>query len=273
MKQQPLYVDAHRDLAQLIWMRTEDKDQAVAAIDAGLQRDPNAVALRQLKAKVLTFAGDLAGADAVLQEAALRYPDDAAVQMSAAQAAIEAGDAARGLAHAERSRALSAPGDAQRNATFVCEAMLALGRAKEAAALAEEMARQEPQSQQALAYLATAWRILGDPRYGELYDYAAFVRPWTIDVPAGWSSLDAYLADLTEGSERPASAEDPSPGPVPPPGQPGRPCAAIGASGHQGVSRNCGRPDPRAYAGHRSRAGCASVPQHRRLSASRACGR
>ena len=198
LKQQPLYVDAHRDLAQLIWMRTEDKQHAVAAIETALQRDPNAVALRQLKAKVLTFAGDLAGADAVLQEAALRYPDDAAVQMSAAQAAIEAGDAARGLAHAERSRALCAPGDA--NATgFVCEAMLALGRAKEAAALAEEMARQEPQSQQALAYLATAWRILGDPRYGDLYDYDAFVRPWIIDVPAGWSSLDAYLADLTEG--------------------------------------------------------------------------
>ncbi len=198
LAQQPLYVDAHRDLAQLIWMRTEDKVEATAAIDARLRRDPTAVALRQLKAKVLSFADDQAGADAVLHDAARRHPNDAAVQLSAAQAAIEAGDPARGLVHAERGRDLSAPDDADA-AGFVCEAMLALGRADEAAAVAEDMARWSPQSQQALAYLATAWRILGDPRFGELYDYAAFVRHWTIDVPDGWSSLGAYLADLTEG--------------------------------------------------------------------------
>jgi tetratricopeptide (TPR) repeat protein len=197
LTRQPLYVEAHRDLAQLIWMRTENKDQATAAIDAGLRRDPNATALRQLKAKVLTFAGDLAGADAVLRDAAQRRPDDAAVQMSAAQAAIEVGDPARGLLNAERGRALSTPDDPQA-ATFVCEAMLAVGRTKEAAALAEDMLRRSPHAQQPLAYVATAWRILGDPRYGELYDYAAFVRPWTIDVPDGWTSLDAYLADLAQ---------------------------------------------------------------------------
>jgi tetratricopeptide (TPR) repeat protein len=198
LAQQPLYVDAHRDLAQLIWMRTEDKEKATAAIDAGLTRDPGAVALRQLKAKVLTFAGDRVGADAVLRAAAARHPDDASVQMSAAQAAIEAGDTARGLVHAERAQALSPPGDVLA-ATFVCEAMLALGRAAEAAVLAEDILRRSPYEQQALAYLATAWRILGDPRYGELYDYAALVRSWTIDIPDGWSSLGAYLTDLTEG--------------------------------------------------------------------------
>ncbi len=198
LKQQPLYVEGHRDLAQLVWMRTEDKHQATAALDAGLRCDPNAVALRLLKAKVLTFAGDHAGADAVLRDAALRYPADAAVQMSAAQAALEAGDPARGLVHAERGQALSPPDDVDA-AGFVCEAMLGLGRADEAATVAQSIARRSPHSQQALAYLATAWRILGDPRYGELYDYAAFVRPWTIDVPNGWGSLEAYLADLTEG--------------------------------------------------------------------------
>jgi tetratricopeptide (TPR) repeat protein len=191
-------VDAHRDLAQLIWMRTEDKDQAVAALDASLSSNPGAAALRQLKAKVLTFAGNPLGADAVLQAAVRRSPDDAALQMSAAQAAIDAGHAARGLVHAERARQLSPPNDLDA-ASFLCDALLAVGRADEAAVLAEALSRRFPNAQQVWACLATAWRILGDPRYHELYDYEAFVRPWTIDTPEGWSSLDAYLADLAEG--------------------------------------------------------------------------
>jgi hypothetical protein len=46
-----------------------------------------------------------------------------------------------------------------------------------------------------VALLATAWRLLGDPRYRELYDYD-LVKAWTIETPAGWSSLDGFLADL-----------------------------------------------------------------------------
>jgi hypothetical protein len=53
--------------------------------------------------------------------------------------------------------------------------------------------------------LATAWRMLGDPRYHELYDYERLVRAYPIETPAGWPSLAAYLADL-------AAALTPEPG-------------------------------------------------------------
>ncbi len=194
---QPLYVDAHRDLAQLIWMRTENKSEAVAVLDATLRTAPNATALLQLKAKVFSFAGDDQGAYEVLQGAVARCSDQPVLHLAAAQAAIAAGQAKEGLDHAERARDLSPPGDIQA-AMFVCEALLALGRASEAAVLAQEVVRAAPRDQQALAYLATAWRLLGDPRYGELYDYDAFVRSWIIDTPKGWSSLAAYLADLKD---------------------------------------------------------------------------
>ena len=198
LRQKPFAVDVHRDLAQLIWMRTEDKALAVAALDAALNSDPNAAALRQLKAKVLTFAGDFEGADRALQDAVRRHPDDAALQMSAAQAALDVGDAARGLDHAERGRTLY-PNDGLHAPTLVCEALLAAGRPDDAARLAEEVVRRFPTGQQGLADLAVAWRLLGDPRYGELYDYEAFVKAFTIDTPEGWSSLSAYLGDLAEG--------------------------------------------------------------------------
>jgi tetratricopeptide (TPR) repeat protein len=197
IRRRPLYVEAHRDLAQLIWMRTEDKARATAALDAALGLEPAAVALRQVKARVLIFAGDAEGADAELQAAVARSPNDAALHLSAAQAAIGAGDALRGLEHAERARALIGADDPQA-VLFLCEALLAVGRADQAAALAEPLLDRLPDGQQAIACLATAWRILGDPRAAALYDYDAFVRAYTIDTPKGWPSLAAYLADVAE---------------------------------------------------------------------------
>ena len=157
LNRSPFYMDAHRDFAQLIWMRTEDKAQATARIDAGLRSNPDAVGLQQLKARVLTFAGDEAGADAVLREAVARHPDDVELRKSAAQAAMDVGDAERGLADARKAQSMSQPGDAHAD-TFVCEALLALGRADEAAAIAQDISSRFPQAQQ-------RWPI--SPRPGE----------------------------------------------------------------------------------------------------------
>jgi len=54
-----------------------------------------------------------------------------------------------------------------------------------------------PHDQQAIGLLATAWRLMGDDRYRVLFDYEAFVKTWRLDTPRGWSSLDAWLADMT----------------------------------------------------------------------------
>ena len=49
-----------------------------------------------------------------------------------------------------------------------------------------------------IALLATAWRLLGDPRHAALCDDPALVSARSIDVPPGWSSLAAFLDDLAE---------------------------------------------------------------------------
>ena len=74
---------------------------------------------------------------------------------------------------------------------------LASGEAARAAGIATALVQDDPLDQRALAYQATAWRLLGDARYGELYDYASLVRPWRLDTPQGWPTLEAYLRDLT----------------------------------------------------------------------------
>ena len=61
------------------------------------------------------------------------------------------------------------------------ECLLALGEAKAALATIEALRAREPLNQHVLAFQATAWRMLGDPRYRDLYDYDAFVRSF-VDI-------------------------------------------------------------------------------------------
>jgi hypothetical protein len=81
-------------------------------------------------------------------------------------------------------------------------ACLAAGEAEAALAIAEALHESDPCDGQALAMTADAQRMLGDPRYHELLDYQQLVRAELIDVPPGWTSLDAYLSELVADLER-----------------------------------------------------------------------
>jgi hypothetical protein len=104
------------------------------------------------------------------------------------------------LEHAERACA-ALPNDALAAATL-CEANLAAGRADAAARIAQSLREHAPHDQHAIGLLATAWRMLGDLRYRELYDYERLVKAWRIDTPQGWANLQAYLSDLRSSLER-----------------------------------------------------------------------
>lgn len=116
--------------------------------------------------------------------------------MAAAQACLTR-DPRRALDHANRAAAL-AGGEVAAIMVTQAECLLALGEAKAALATIEALRAREPLNQHVLAFQATAWRMLGDPRYRELYDYDAFVRPCRLEAPEGWASLEAYLVDLAK---------------------------------------------------------------------------
>ena len=185
--------DAHADLAQLIWMRTEDAGAACAAIGAAIVAHPANTRLRAARARVLEYAGDSEAAYAVLSEAIAGQGADPALLVQASHL-IARSDPERALAHAEQAMALAPNAPESLNA--LCLANLAVGRAQAAADQAGRLRERAPHDQQAVALQATAWRLLGDPRYGQLYDYGTLVREWTIDTPPGWASLEAFLADL-----------------------------------------------------------------------------
>jgi tetratricopeptide (TPR) repeat protein len=189
----PGYAEAARDLAQLIWMRTGALEQAIVPLVDAAAADPRNPKPGLFRASLRESSGDEAGAYADLAVLASRFPDAADVQVAAAKLAI-AVDPHRALPHLEQARRLAVP--PARLGTIEAAVLLALGEPQRAATLLEALHRRSPKDQSLIAFLATAWRMTGDPRYRALYDYERLVGCSTTDCPPGWPDLPAYLAAL-----------------------------------------------------------------------------
>jgi len=194
LRRRPTDAAAHRDFAQLRWMRTGDARNASIALDAAISANPANGSLAIVKSKVLQFAGDDQDAYATLFTAVERAPGDRNLLRAAALSAGRAGMPQAGLALAERGLTI-APEDPHL-LLVRAQAKLAMGDAEGAAADALKVRVRLPLDQLGIAVLATAWRLLGDARYRELYDYSAFVLSLRVAIPRGWESLPSYLADL-----------------------------------------------------------------------------
>ena len=187
------YAPAHRDLAQLRWMRTGDAVAATRTIDAALAAG-GAPALLGIKAAVLSTAGEDAASAGLLERAVTSTPRDVALRLMAASAQARMGDPNRQLAHA--AAALSADPASTAAAKAMVEALLHAGRPAEAAALGERIASVVPDDQGVIALLATAWRLMDDRRAAALCDDPALVSTCVIGPPMGWSTLEHFLAEL-----------------------------------------------------------------------------
>lgn len=190
----PVYVDAHRDLAQLVWMRSGRADYALRKLERALHDAPTMAGLHLVKATVLEFAGDRAAALAAAQAGLAHAPDDVALLIRTAHLHAQSGDAEHALALSQRAARL-APSELAVQIS-VCEGLLAVGKLVEAESQAAAVCTAQPLNQYAIALRATAWRLLGDARYAELCDYRSMVDHQTLDTPHGWASLDDFLRAL-----------------------------------------------------------------------------
>ena len=197
----PANPSIHRDLSQLVWMRTGDVTAATVSLDealAGLS-ERDGLPLLVVKAKLLEYAGDMDGARALLVPAAEKAGAPNYLLCAASQVVLPT-DPLKAAILAAQAIA-TAPNDTFGLATLA-QAQLAAGDIAGAEATAAKIRKLDPEDQHGLALQATAWRLAGDARYGTLYDYDAFVSAGVIDTPEGWDNLDAYLADLKAALER-----------------------------------------------------------------------
>jgi tetratricopeptide (TPR) repeat protein len=189
----PGYLDAQREFAQLIWMRSGDLANATALLDSTLRERPGTAGLLAIKASLHLSAGDDAGALTLLEPVATHDDADPLLLLTTCEAALKTGSP-RALEFAERARRKQP--DAPAAIAMLGNALLNAGRAQAAEELAVQALRRHPDDQGHIALLATAQRMRANARYREIHDYAGLVRTWTIDVPDGWPNLPSYLANL-----------------------------------------------------------------------------
>jgi uncharacterized protein (TIGR02466 family) len=190
----PAYAQAHRDLAQLRWMRTGDAAHALARLDEALHGLPREPGLHLVRSIALEFMDDAAAALAAAESGIEAATQDLQLLRQAAHLCAMRGEGARSVSWARRAMQ-AAPADPGVQITL-CEALLAAGQDAEAEALAASLCAAHPLDQHAIALLATAWRLRGDARYAELHDYSRLVHSETLEAPEGWRGLEAFLGDL-----------------------------------------------------------------------------
>ncbi len=182
----PASVTAHRELAQLVWMRTGSLPRAREALDGA----PQIPELTAVLVRLLQEAGEETEAYSL---AAMRAQRAGGLHLLAARTAVTVDAQA-----AERHVAAIPPerrGDAWAKAAI--EVDLALGRAIPAAARAEALHRERPNDPYVRALLGAAWRLAADPRAATLQASPETVGAYALEAPPGWRDVPGYLEDLT----------------------------------------------------------------------------
>ena len=182
------------EYAQLIWMTTADSAAAIAPLDQMIKSYPDTVDLYSTKARVMMYTSGAEATHRFVATSLERWPNDVKLLVVGIDSGTLVGESGAALEMSERLMSL------QPNVRSVqvmrAHALLAAGLADEVLPIAKALSDADPSDQHALCLLATAWRLLGDARYQELYDYDEFVRPYKLIAPEGWASLDEYLSDL-----------------------------------------------------------------------------
>lgn len=192
IRSSPLAIDAHRLLARLRFMRGDEN--YAAELRAAAAGAPAFVPLQLAYAQILNAAGAFADAETVLTAALAHNVGNPQLLAELASVQQETGRYADALRSAEGALALMP--EERHLADLKIDALLSLGRADEAMPLIESARRAAPLDQGYVALEATAARLIGDPRYEELYDYERLIRSFDLEPPTGWSSIAEFHDDL-----------------------------------------------------------------------------
>lgn len=194
--EQPAFAPGHRTLAGLLWeygpiLHAPEEPFALFAAAADAQP-----ANQALQSAHLAFLLEARRTDAALARLqALRDRTDSPLLLRMHADVLDR--VGRSAEAAPLYSRLYAQGD--RSPTFLnayTRHLLVAGDCAAAAERAAEVLQREPWNQQALAYLATAWRVFGDEREFWLCDYDRLVQAVDVEVPSGFGTRDDFLGTL-----------------------------------------------------------------------------
>ena len=190
----PRHPDAQLNLARIRYMRGEA--DFARTLEATVAANPGDMELQGVLAGVLVRAGQHERAELQLADALRRAGPAPKLQFVLSQVLRET----ERLKEAE-TLAMEAAG-AMPGSSGVVENLVSIllsrGRPEDAMSFIRTQRAREPLAQNWLAYEATAARLLGTPRYQELFNYDRFVRSYDLEPPPGFSSIKELNAALIE---------------------------------------------------------------------------
>ena len=192
LAESPGAMNLHGLLARLRFMQG-DAD-FVSHLEAAIEREPGNAFLSIACSQLLRGAEALDDALGTMQRALGSGTETAPLLAEMSAVHHDRGEFVEALDYARRA-VVSSPDDAELRDLEI-QALLSLGDAAAAMPLIEAARERQPLDQFYIALEASAARLLGDPRYASLYDYERLVRPFELPVPEGWSSIEAFHADL-----------------------------------------------------------------------------
>jgi predicted Zn-dependent protease len=179
-------------LAQLRFMRGDPEfARDLIAICAA---NPDHAGLQLTLAELRRRANDLAGAEGTLRSLRDRLGAFPELSSALARVLLDAGRLPEAMAEALLGLQMR-PADIGIG-DIAASTLLTGGRPDQALALIRQHRSRKPEDQRWIAYEATAARLLGQPLYGQLYDYSRFVRVYDLEAPTGWTDMGAFNAAL-----------------------------------------------------------------------------
>ena len=192
--ERPRHLDAQTNLARLRFMRgdpffTRNLEEALRAAPADL-------ALHSALANLLFRAGHYAQAETRIRHVLETHGPLPQFRTQLAYVLLE--QARLPEAEAEALEAATADPRNAGAADVLVTVLLARGRPEEALPFILGKRAQEPTAQNWIAHEAVVARLMGRPRYRELFDYERLVRRYRLEPPDGWSSMQELNAALLQ---------------------------------------------------------------------------
>jgi tetratricopeptide (TPR) repeat protein len=186
----PTDASLHIQLANIRWLRGLG-EQSMLFLERAIADYPGELKLRLVAADLLRRGGFAERALTILNDGLRAVPESAAFLTSIGVVLDGMQRSAEALAYLRKAVARAPNSISARRNLLVT--LLRLAEPVEALALINELSASAPDDQQLIAYRATALRMLGDPAYRQLHDYARLVRIYRLQSPAALANELAKL--------------------------------------------------------------------------------
>lgn len=193
VQRNPLDIGAHQDLNQLLY-RMGDDAAFLKSLDEAAVLVPDAPQIPLAKAGLLLQIDKFGDALEQYERASHLAPDDVVARdgMGLSLARLERFEDA---IHAHEQALTRRPGDPNLLRNYA-ETFLRAGDAHKALSALEGSLARMPEHQGTLALMSTAYGVMDDVRGDVLNDFENLVQVFELEAPEGYSSIEAFNADL-----------------------------------------------------------------------------